>query len=485
MPLLPQSSSLEDLEELVGQLQTKIRSMEELISFHIGNPSMSGGAYPHPNQIVTSLTFGIDEDDVSNYAVWDTNGLQIFPGTTEKGTIWWLPSYSASPASVYPRASLTSSIGTASSALSLNLRSLAGDSAYLAISTDDALAYTGALMQSDLFTVGGMLRLKSVAKTISGGVLTLSGNQVHSSLTLVTNEGGAATDYLDTIDTVVTLLDGVDEGIILILRANDTTKTTIITNSGNITTADGKDLMLTGVKYVVFLWTSVGWIELTRTGSNPMREHNTSSIDNLDAASVGSDFWGAPFISSWNQLGTPAAMSAAYTSDPFSSTDFADYPAIDLNSNGDGIYSSDVGFGTWGHKRMAEGILGSEPTKLTLEWDAKWVTHTANESTSGLGFVVGGGSPLTAANHVAFIYSNGTNFALRSSGASDTGAADDGNWHKFKIVLDSAAVTAEWFIDGITQGTIALLQDTFPVIIGASVSTTNRIRTGWAHLYYE
>lgn len=232
--------------------------------------------------------------------------------------------------------------------------------------------------------------------------------------------------------------------------------------------------------------TDGGATTLHSHASGAMRVHTSQDFDNFDAKTVATDFWGTPAISSWNVLGTPTDMAAAYTSDPFSKTDFADYPAIDLNSNGDGIYcNSTPGFGTWAHARMVEGILGSLPTKLVYEQDAKWVTHTANETTSGLGFVVGGGSPLTAANHVAFIYSNGTNFLLRSSGASDTGAADDGDWHKFKIVLDSAAVTAEWFIDGVTQGTIALLQDTFPVIVGASVFTTNRIRVGWAHLYYE
>ena len=139
-------------------------------------------------------------------------------------------------------------------------------------------------------------------------------------------------------------------------------------------------------------------------------------------------------------------------------------------------------FGGYPHAYAASFFLGQLPTSLTLEVYARYSTHTANEPATGFGFVEDGGAPETQVDHFAYIYTDGANFTLESGAASDAGAADDGNWHLFKVVITSANV--EWFIDGTSQGTIALEADEFPVSFGAYASTTNRFKLGQVHIFY-
>jgi len=142
-------------------------------------------------------------------------------------------------------------------------------------------------------------------------------------------------------------------------------------------------------------------------------------------------------------------------------------------------------FGDYAHGLMAQQLLKKAPTKLALEVYAAFTVHSANEPTSGFGFVEAGGTPATAADHQAFISTNATNFLFASGAASDLGAIDDANFHLFKMVLNKTTSLAEWFIDGVSQGSMAIQADLAPYAFGAHVLTTNRLSLAWAHVYYD
>lgn len=156
--------------------------------------------------------------------------------------------------------------------------------------------------------------------------------------------------------------------------------------------------------------------------------------------------------------------------------------AITTNAAAD-LLQSPVIFGDYNHALQAQQFLGYLPTTLTLEAWAQFTTASANETITGFGFVEDGGSPAVANDALAMIFSDGTNFGLRSGAASDAGAAVDNSNHLWKIVVTSANV--EWFIDGTSQGTIALEADEWPVSFGLTSTTTNRPALSWVHIYYS
>ena len=88
---------------------------------------------------------------------------------------------------------------------------------------------------------------------------------------------------------------------------------------------------------------------------------------------------------------------------------------------------------------------------------------------------------------MAWIFTDGANFTLRSAADSDAGAADDALWHIFKIVVSAGGTsdTIEWFIDGTSQGTIDRQTDLWPCSFGMHALTTNRPGLGWVHIYYK
>ena len=140
-------------------------------------------------------------------------------------------------------------------------------------------------------------------------------------------------------------------------------------------------------------------------------------------------------------------------------------------------------FGDYAHGLQAGQILGYTPSTLNLEVYANFSVNTAAEGDSGFGLSTGSG--LTATNHIAFIYSNGTLFTMRGTpgtGAyTDTGAAKDNAFHLFKIVA-TAGGTVEWFIDGSTQGKMDVQAALWPCSFGGYSSTTNRFSMARAPL---
>ena len=206
----------------------------------------------------------------------------------------------------------------------------------------------------------------------------------------------------------------------------------------------------------------------------------------------GTDFWlipsGAIFTAAGIVLGdygwttTALALVEGTGADFIASGDYGVPNHILTDASGDLLQSPTV-FGDYTHAYMASSILGYVPSALNVEVYAAFSVATANETTSGFGLVEDVGTPATAGDHMAYIFSDSANFGLRSGAAADVGAAVDNAWHLWKIAVTSANV--EWFIDGTSQGTIALQADLWPVSFGAQSFTTNRLLLGQIHVWYS
>ena len=145
-------------------------------------------------------------------------------------------------------------------------------------------------------------------------------------------------------------------------------------------------------------------------------------------------------------------------------------------------------FGDYSHALLAGQILGYMPTSLNMECYARFAANN-NEEETGFGFLEAGvdANALVKGDLMAYITSDGTNFSLESGAAADASIGlDDTNPHQWKIKCKGT--TAEWFIDGTSQGTIALQDDLWPVAWGAGTkasSGANDPVISWIHLWYE
>lgn len=171
--------------------------------------------------------------------------------------------------------------------------------------------------------------------------------------------------------------------------------------------------------------------------------------------------------------------------DFMASADVGTTGGINLDSVSDNIVSPFI-FGDYANALLAGQILGHFPTSLNMECYARFAAN-ANEEETGFGFIEAGASrPFVKAGLMALITSDGTDFSLEGAGAADAGATDDTNAHQFKITC--RGTTAEWFIDGTSQGSIALQDDLWPVAWGASTkatSGTNDPVVQWVHIWYS
>lgn len=207
----------------------------------------------------------------------------------------------------------------------------------------------------------------------------------------------------------------------------------------------------------------------------------------------GSDFWLIPggeiltaagiLLSENGWLTNNVTLVDGAAADFLSAADIGVPPHILTNATADSVQSPAV-FGGFRHGEVAREILGFRPTKLTVEVDAAFSVASSNETTSGFGLVEAGGAPDTAGEAMAMIISNQNNFVLRSGAASDIGAAVDNAWHRWKIVV-TAGGSIEWFIDDVSQGTIALQTDLWPVSFGLHTLTNNRVLLGTTHIFYS
>ena len=210
---------------------------------------------------------------------------------------------------------------------------------------------------------------------------------------------------------------------------------------------------------------------------------------------AGTDFWyfggpashgaaGDDLITDFGWTATSITSTQGTLADLLSSADVGTPNISALDAASDLLVSPTI-FGDYAHGLQASKILGYYPTRLCLEVYANFSVATANETTSGVGLSTG--TPLTAGNHIAYIISNGTNFLLRNAaGTTDAGAAVDNVFHLWKIVATTAS-TIEWFIDGTSQGTLALTADLFPTAFAAGIvaAGTNRVNIAQAHVWYE
>lgn len=219
------------------------------------------------------------------------------------------------------------------------------------------------------------------------------------------------------------------------------------------------------------------------------------------AISQGTDFWlgaspstavlagtaGAGQLLSEYGWTTTALAHVAGTGADFNSSADPGVPAyIQFTAASDLLLSPSI-FGDYAHFLQASRILGYTPTTLNLECLAAFLTEAADEVSSAFGFVQAGASPITAAaaGQFACISSDATNFELNSSAAADSGAVSDNAWHVWKISISSAA--SEWFIDGTSQGSIALVADVFPLRFGCGIvaAGSNTIALNSVHIWYE
>lgn len=186
---------------------------------------------------------------------------------------------------------------------------------------------------------------------------------------------------------------------------------------------------------------------------------------------------------------TSLAETAGDGADLIATGDRANPPHILTNAGNDLLQSPAI-FGDYGHAQVAASMLGYQPTKLCVEFYGAMTVHSADEkTTTGWGFVEAGGAAGTANDRMAWIGTDGANFFCSSAADEDAGAADDANWHVFKIELSNVVAAgtdmATWYIDGASQGTLDVQTDEWPVSFGMFASTTNRPALAWIHIWYE
>lgn len=176
-----------------------------------------------------------------------------------------------------------------------------------------------------------------------------------------------------------------------------------------------------------------------------------------------------------------AAITEGSAGDFLSSAD-VDPTRLVIGSTNTALQSPRI-FGSYDHALIASRFLGYMPTKLSMECYARFSVASANETTSFIGLHTPAGSDIAAAGGGGGIVSNGTNFLLVSDAGSDAGAAIDTAWHLWRI--EWKAATVEWFIDGVSQGTITTEADIWPLSWAVRSGTTNRPQVSWARLFYS
>lgn len=190
-------------------------------------------------------------------------------------------------------------------------------------------------------------------------------------------------------------------------------------------------------------------------------------------------------LSEFGWTTTALAYVAGSAADFLSSADSGVANYLQFTAASD-LLDSPAIFGDYAHALAASWVLGYMPTTLNMECRAAFLVASNDEPSSGFGFVEDGGSFITAsaADQLAGISSDGTTFCLRAGAAEDAGAAVDTLWHTWRIKVSSANV--EWFMDGVSQGTVALTADEFPVSFGAGIVSagSNTLALGPVRVWY-
>jgi hypothetical protein len=195
----------------------------------------------------------------------------------------------------------------------------------------------------------------------------------------------------------------------------------------------------------------------------------------------------------WTTTSLSAADGAA--ADFMTSDDVGTIGGFVQNAQNDLLKSSAI-FGDYAHARMAADLLHRRelPRYLIMDAYARFSVVANNQPTTALGFVEDGGSIVTAADHAGAFTSNTATWGLSVDGSEGTafGTADTGA-HLFRIVLDRENSTVRPGVDGTmydeqaggVDGSLAIVQDEFPVAFGAgSGGANNLVQLTWAHIFY-
>src|SRR3990167_955349 len=186
--------------------------------------------------------------------------------------------------------------------------------------------------------------------------------------------------------------------------------------------------------------------------------------------------------SGWITNGTVSVVAGS-GGDFLSATDRGTPAHFLCNATGERLTSPFI-FGGEGHTRMIRQKYGWTPKKLIAEFAAVWTTASNADTTGGIGFVEAGGAIQTAADHLAMITSDGTNFILRSGAAtSDAVLAVDTNPHIWRIEYTADLVV--FYQDGVSIDSIAVETDLFPAAFGCAVTSSNVLGLGATRIWYE
>lgn len=214
----------------------------------------------------------------------------------------------------------------------------------------------------------------------------------------------------------------------------------------------------------------------TATGDE-LAENGWVATSLVNTAGLGGDFRGGVFT-----------KVAGKTRDG----SFADAgaPSHFLTNADNDLLSSPALFGNADDMQAAATIAGQAnlPNILGAVFWGAMTVHSAAELDSGWGFIEDDGSPATAGDAIAFIYTDGANFAIQSNGTlvGAVGAADDALWHTFRLEIDFAGFLS-WWIDGTLQArnAITLPADEWPAKFGFAAGVTNRPGLGLTRVYYD
>ncbi len=239
-----------------------------------------------------------------------------------------------------------------------------------------------------------------------------------------------------------------------------------------------------------------------KAGSKP-RVHATA--DDWGSGSQITDFWfwpnadiltaSSPHLLSaigWitnGSVSVTAGSGADFLGGDPSNVDFGVPSHFLVNTSGERLTSPFI-FGSYEARYFINRYLGWNPKILVAETVCIWTTSSNADTTGGIGFVEAGGAIQTAADHLAMVTSDATNFILRSGAATSTSAkAVDTNRHLVKIVLgltdSTGAQVAQAYVDGTSIGSIALETDLYPAAFGVATTSSNVIGMGPTHIYYD
>ena len=190
-------------------------------------------------------------------------------------------------------------------------------------------------------------------------------------------------------------------------------------------------------------------------------------------------------------VATSLVETAGTGADLLASGDRTSPPHVLTDAASDLLQSPAI-FGDYMHAQIAASILGFQPTKLIAEFGFNFTVGTGNETASAIGFVEAGGSVVVANDAAATIFSDGTNFKLRTGAATGAaGPAIGALWRVGRIALDSSVAAGTGMLSGSIDGVALPVTDVqlelnpYSFGFGIVAAGTNRIGLSFVHIWYE